>query len=48
VTTSGILARQGKLGSLCEGDSLFQVAAEDIAHGATACNCCKRLRVRAP
>jgi len=33
----GILARQGKLGTFRDGDTLFQVVAEDIARWATAC-----------
>lgn len=33
----GILARQGKLGTFRDGDSLFQVVAEDAARWATAC-----------
>jgi CubicO group peptidase (beta-lactamase class C family) len=33
----GILARQGKLGTFRDGDSLFQVIAEDAARWATAC-----------
>jgi CubicO group peptidase (beta-lactamase class C family) len=33
----GILARQGKLGTFRDGDSLFQVAAPEIARWATSC-----------
>ena len=33
----GILARQGKLGTFRDGDSLFQVAAAEIARWATLC-----------
>ena len=33
----GILARQGKLGTFREGDSLFQTVAVDVAEWATLC-----------
>lgn len=34
----GILARQGELGTFRDGDSLFRVAAEEIARWATVCD----------
>lgn len=34
----GILARQGELGTFRDGDSLFQVAAEEISRWATVCD----------
>jgi CubicO group peptidase (beta-lactamase class C family) len=34
----GILARQGELGSFRDGDSLFQVAADEISRWATVCD----------